>query len=329
MVNRVFPFLWIVMNGNDVRFAESEASNVLREINEFLQRHTIRRSLVVCGQQLLLVVYLVDVLPAASRERFENRRPPHVIQHPVPIQWIFQVVQRFRSDVHVAWITLLRQQHGFGNRDSQPRRDRIIEILVVGRPPKRIVDNVRALQNGVLQESTVILDFMRDAVDDHAVLRWLAHARAAQLREFRDHSVFLAEFVHPHDKRWRKAVLPPAEKAHLFHFAFSCQEAEELPRVRSRQFTACAEEVRGSVAPPRVSATRWRTTAFKSPVSRYTRNCRSALVPSFRTVCTYSTALRLPKSSTTSSTSSSSSGMSCRMSTSASLPKSISLPSMP
>ena len=30
---------------------------------------------------------------------------------------------------------------------------------------------------------------------------------------------------------------------------------------------ACAEEVRGSVTPPFVSATRWRTTAIISPVS--------------------------------------------------------------
>ena len=55
-----------------------------------------------------------------------------------------------------------------------------------------------------------------------------------------------------------------------------------------------------------------RTTAFKSPVCSYTRICRSALVPSLMIVFTYSTALRLPKSSTTSSTSSSNSGISAR-----------------
>src|SRR2546430_11634568 len=160
MVNKIFPFLWIVVNGNDVRFAKREASNVLREIDELLQRHAVRRSLVIRGQQFLLVVDLVDVLPTAAGKGLENGRPPDVVQQSIPIHRVFQVVQRFRSDIHAAWISLLREQNGlrswelpfpkpfcsrkrdihaawisllreqngFGNGNSQLRSDRIIEI---------------------------------------------------------------------------------------------------------------------------------------------------------------------------------------------------------
>ena len=157
------------------------------------------------------------MLPSSAGKRLENRRPPDIIEQPIPVDGVFQVVERLRSDVHVARIALLREQYRLGDGDSQLRRDRIVEILVVGRPPEGIVDDVGAFENGVLQKAAVILDFVRDAVDDHAVPRRLAHARAAQLHKFRGNAVFLAEFVHSHDKRRRKAVFPPAEKADLFH----------------------------------------------------------------------------------------------------------------
>src|SRR5204862_6981641 len=98
MVNQIFTFLWIVMNGDDVRLAEGEAAHVLREIDEFLQGHAIRRSLIVGGQQLFLIVDLVNVLPASTGEWLENRRPPDVVQQTVPVHGIFQVVERLRSD---------------------------------------------------------------------------------------------------------------------------------------------------------------------------------------------------------------------------------------
>src|SRR5689334_16452588 len=181
MVNQIFPFLWIVVNGNDVRLAKRETANVLREIDELLQSHAIRRSLVVRGKQFLFVVHFVDVLPSAARKGLENRRQPDVIQQSVPIHRVFQVVQRLRSDVHAAWISLLREQNGFGNRNSQLRSYGIVKVLVVGRPPKRIIDDVGPLQDGVFQKAAVILHFVRDAVYDDAILRGLAHARTAQL----------------------------------------------------------------------------------------------------------------------------------------------------
>src|SRR5438046_2598589 len=76
------------------------------------------------------------------------------------------------------------------------------------------------------------------------------------------------------------------------------------------QLQSRARCVAGTVSPASIS-----TTLCTSPVSRSTRSCRSALVPSARIVCTYSTALREPRSSTTSSTNSRSSSASSRMGT--------------
>ena len=264
MVDQVFAFLGIIVDGNDVRFAESEASHVLIEINEFLKGHAVRRSLVVRGKEFLFVVHFVDVLPAATRKRLQDGGPPDVIEQPVPVHGIFQVVERFGGDIHAARITLLREEHGLGDGHSQLGGHRVVEIFVVGGPPERIVDDVGSLKNGVLQIAAVILDFMRDAVDDDAISCGLAHARAAQLHHFGGHAVPGAELLDALDKSGRKAVFPPAEKANRFHVRAPVRNGFAFDR---RQFTACAEEVRGSVTPPRVSATRCRTTACKSPVS--------------------------------------------------------------
>ena len=52
---------------------------------------------------------------------------------------------------------------------------------------------------------------MRDTVDDDAIARALAHARAAQFYKFGGYAVLDAELLHAFDKRWRKTVFPSAE----------------------------------------------------------------------------------------------------------------------
>ena len=91
--------------------------------------------------------------------------------------------------IHILGIALLREQDRLGNRDPEFCRDGIIEIFVVGRPPEGIVDDVAALQHGVLEVAAVIFHFVGNAVDDDAVFRGLVHSRAAQLHEFRGDAV--------------------------------------------------------------------------------------------------------------------------------------------
>ena len=60
----------------------------------------------------------------------------------------------------------------------------------------------------------------------------------------------------------------------------------QVPAVDGRAAVLEIRRYAGTGTPARVSSARWSTTRWKWPVSRYTRSCRSALVPSRRTVCT-------------------------------------------
>ena len=145
-------------------------------------------------------------------------------------------MQGFGGDVHVFGITLLRQENRLGDGDSQLGGDGIVEIFVVGGPPEWIVDDVGALQHGVFQIAAVVVDFVRDAIDDNAVFGAFVHARAAEFDEFRGDAIGFAELIDPGDERRRKAVFAPAEKTDLFHEALLWNEGAEdsawLRRVR-------------------------------------------------------------------------------------------------
>ena len=146
-------------------------------------------------EQLALVRDLVDVLPAAARVRLEDRRAADVVEQPVPVDRIDQVVQRLGRQIDVGRIALLRQQHRPRDGDAELGHHRVVEELVVGRPPERVVDDVGALQHGVLHRAAVVLDLVRDAVDDDAIARRLVHLRPAELDHLAGDAVRRAELV--------------------------------------------------------------------------------------------------------------------------------------
>ena len=63
----------------------------------------------------------------------------------------------------------MRQDNGFGDGDAELAGEGVVEELIVGTPPERIVDDDSAAENGVLQVSPIKLDVMRDAINDDAV----------------------------------------------------------------------------------------------------------------------------------------------------------------
>src|SRR5258708_29024692 len=95
--------------------------------------------------------------------------------------------------------TTLFRSHGLGNRDSQLCSHGVVEILVAGGPPERIIDDVGSLKDGVLQVAAVILHSMRDAVDDDAVSRAIAHSRPTQPHEFDRYATFLTSMLDTHN----------------------------------------------------------------------------------------------------------------------------------
>ena len=70
-------------------------------------------------------------------------------------------------------MSLLWKNNGVRNGDAQFARQRVVEEFVIGAPPKRIVDDNGAAQNGILQIRAVELDVVRDAVDDHLDSHWV------------------------------------------------------------------------------------------------------------------------------------------------------------
>jgi hypothetical protein len=59
----------------------------------------------------------------------------------------------------------LRQQDRFWHRHAQFHRQRIVEELVVRRPPERIVDDDAAFERHPLERRAIERNFVRDAID--------------------------------------------------------------------------------------------------------------------------------------------------------------------
>src|SRR5207247_6846898 len=131
------------------------------------------------------------------------------------------------------------------------------------------------LKHRMFQCPAVILNFVRNPIDDDRVRRRVGHSRSAPADHLGGDPVPRPFLVHPGDERRREAVLTADEKPY------------RLGRARCRTHTFASPR---RSTPARVSLTMCRTTAFKSPVSRNTASCCSALVPSRSTVCTYFTA---------------------------------------
>jgi hypothetical protein len=211
MLDQVAALFGIVANWGDVVFPEGEATHVAGEVDEFLEGHAIGRSFVVSSEEFFFVADFVDVLPAATGKRLEDGGAADVIEEPIPIDGIIEIVQGFGSDVDLAGIALLREKDGLGDGDAEFCGDGVIEKFVVGGPPEGIVDDVGALQDGVLEIAAIVFDFVGDAVNDDGIFGGLIHAGAAKLDEFGGDAVGLAELVHSHDEGGREAIFAAAE----------------------------------------------------------------------------------------------------------------------
>ena len=64
-----------------------------------------------------------------------------MVNNGLPVERKLEVAQALADDS--GDVILLRQQHGAGNCDPELGRQRIIEKLVIGRPPKGIIDDDR------------------------------------------------------------------------------------------------------------------------------------------------------------------------------------------
>ena len=132
-------------------------------------------------EELLRRVHFVNVLPPTAGIGFEESREADIVEDFLPVQGKDQVAHRLLSGAF--GMLIVRQDHGRRDRDPHRVRERVVEELVVGGPPERIVYDNRSMQHGVLQVGAVELNILRDTVDDDVVFFGLVHADAADLYE--------------------------------------------------------------------------------------------------------------------------------------------------
>src|SRR5262249_49443549 len=92
----------------------------------------------------------------------------------------------------------------------------IVEELVIGRLPERIVHDDRPVQHRNLQPGTVKLNVLRDAVDDNGVFFGLIYADVVDLHEFCGDVVDLHRVDLLYHGRW-EGVFYAKQNADLLH----------------------------------------------------------------------------------------------------------------
>src|SRR5258708_8522715 len=81
----------------------------------------------------------------------------------------------------------LRQQDRPGNWDRELAGERVVEELVISRPPERIVDDDRPFQRHALKRGAIEGYFVRDAIDYHIVCRRLVIENPSEREIFSDY----------------------------------------------------------------------------------------------------------------------------------------------
>src|SRR5450432_3419705 len=187
---------------------------VLLKLHAMLQRHAQPPRLVVVMKKFLRRMHVIHMLPPAARIRFQESREADVVKQFLPVQRKHQIPHRLVR--RPLGMLVVRQNHGRRNGHTHLVRHRVIKKLVVRRPPKRIVDDDRAVQRRILQISPIELNILRNSVDDHRILLRLIHPNPANLHKLRLHAVHLHR-VNLLDQRRRKRVLHPKQNPNLLH----------------------------------------------------------------------------------------------------------------
>src|SRR5205085_7147813 len=94
--------------------------------------------------------------------------------------------------------------------------ERIVEALIVGRPPERVVDDVSAFERRALQKGAIEGHFMRDAINDDVVMAGFIQPDAAEFDELGDHRA-LAALIYPVNQSQWKRLLAPDQNAYSVH----------------------------------------------------------------------------------------------------------------
>ena len=161
-------------------------------------------------------VSMSTLAPAAAIHRLHEPMLAHVSKHALPVQRIFKVAHRAVG--RPLGMLLVRQNHRCRHRHAQLLGQRVVEELVVRRPPERVVDYHRPVQRRMLQIGAIKRNVVRDAVHNHRVIRRLVQPHRPCLHKLRMNSIEVPRIDVLH-QRAGKAVFHPEQNADLLHSA--------------------------------------------------------------------------------------------------------------
>ena len=165
-------------------------------------------------------MHVVHVAPSATIHGLQKSMLSHIGEDAVPIQGIFQVAHGAAGGAFR--MLLVRQDDGGRHGYAQLGGQRVVEKLVVCRPPERIVDNERAVESGMLEKGTIEGDVVGDAVHNHRVARELVKMHGAGFDKLGGHVRDVASIDVLHQGTG-KAVLHAEQNADLLHAATSLE----------------------------------------------------------------------------------------------------------
>jgi len=164
---------------------EDVAAVVELELDRFLRHHHEVASLVIRGEELLRVVALVDVLPAAAVGRFHEDRPAEEREDLVPVHHL-HVAERLR--VGVGRMLFVRQEDRARHGHIRGLGHEVVEELVVSGPPDRIVHDSHARSRRALEVGAVEQHFVADAIENEIVRK---DAVVFEIRDFDDAGLYV------------------------------------------------------------------------------------------------------------------------------------------
>src|SRR5207247_10239757 len=94
LVTQMKRIPWLVRHDPDVALINRIAAEIHIELDFLLQHHHQLSGVVVSAEEFLAIMQSIDVLPAATCERFEKRGPAYVIKNTFPIERIAEISKR-------------------------------------------------------------------------------------------------------------------------------------------------------------------------------------------------------------------------------------------
>src|ERR1700678_393093 len=90
---------WVVGHDADFGLADDVAAEILLEVHCGLQGHAEVTGLVVCGEEFVRVVDVMNVAPTPAVVRLEEGGEAYVFEDAVPVERVLQVAQGARVDL--------------------------------------------------------------------------------------------------------------------------------------------------------------------------------------------------------------------------------------